>query len=370
MSNEEELNSYRERIDAADREIVRLIVERAGLVQKIGESKRQSGTPVFRPDREKAVYENVRRIAREIAGDRHDFDANLLINVYREIMSGSIALEGGPTVYYLGPPSSFSHEATSVRFGSSVRAVPVETIPDVFRRVSAETGPTCGVVPIDNTTQGSVGLTMDAFLESDLEIYGEHYLRINLNLLHKKDVELHKIKRLYALRIAREQCRNWISKNLNLGRLEIVETTSTAAAARLAAKRKDGAAIASDLAAQTYQLKTVGRHIQDNVYNVTRFLVIGRHRCPPTGDDKTSLICAVRDEPGSLFNILKPFYDNGINLSRIESRVTRRSYGDYNFFIDFLGHRDEDRIGEILREIEKHSSSLKILGSYPRSDLP
>ncbi len=367
---DQELQEYRARIDAADREIVRQILERAAMVLKIGERKRASGTPVFRPDREKAVYENIKRIARELGGGVPGFDPAVLVNVYREIMSGSIALEGGPTVYYLGPEASFSHEATSIRFGAAVRAVPVDTISEVFRRVSTESVDAYGVVPIDNTTEGSVGITMDALLDSDLEIYGEHYLRIHLNLLHAEKIEPRAIKRLYALRIAREQCRNWLGRNLNLGMLEIVEAPSTAAAARLAAERRDGAAIASDLAARTYNLQVVGERIQDNLYNVTRFLVIGRHRCGPTGDDKTSLICAVRDEPGSLFGILKPFYDQKINLTRIESRVTRKSYGDYYFFIDFLGHRDDPVVSAILKELQKVTSFLKILGSYPRSNLP
>ena len=368
-SSEEILNQYRAEIDAADREIVRLLLRRAQYAIKIGETKRAADAPVYRPDREKNVYRNIQAYAREHY-ESPPLSDQVLINIYREIMSGTIALEKGPAIAFMGPRASYSHLALRSRFGASLREVASETIADVFRVVEAGREASYGVVPADNTTEGSVGPTLDMLLRFDLKIYAEMYLRIRHNLLAFEVQEPNAIRKLYSNKIAMEQCREWVHSNLGGGKLEIVETSSTAEAARRARENKDGAAIASLIAAQEFELQVVAEGIQDNPNNMTRFFVIGNDECPPTGDDKTSLIFGISGEPGSLYRVLRPFYEASVNLTRIESRASRRSYGDYNFFIDFIGHRKDPGIEKILHELESRSSFLKILGSYPRAEMP
>ncbi len=371
MSSEDaqNLDDLRRGIDDTDREIVRLILRRAGLVREVGERKRDAGTPVYRPDREREVYRNVIRHAHEAFAEPPLPD-EALMNVYREIMSGSIAIERGPAIAFMGPPSSFSHMACRQRFGSSIRELPLDTLVDVFRTVEAGRDAAYGVVPIDNTTEGAVGPTLDLFLTSDLKVYAEQYVRVRINLLHHEPIQPNRIRKLYSNRIALEQCRNWFAENLPLRDLEIVETASTAGAARLAAERRDGAAVASAMAAETYNLAVVAPNIQDNLRNITRFLIIGHDQCPPTGDDKTSILCSLHDEPGSLFKLLRPFDEAGINLTKIESRPSRRSYGDYVFFIDFVGHAQDPDTARLLERTEANTALLKVLGSYPRAEMP
>lgn len=373
---EEELKRFRQEIDKSDKEIIRLLIERAEYAGKIGSVKRQEGLPVYRPDREKEVYSNILQYYREILQEREKqaseeipvFPEMALRSVYREIMSGTIALEGGPRVAYLGPPGSFSNMAVRSRFGSSVEGLPVDTIPSVFRAVESGRDADYGVVPVENTAGGSVHSTLDMFRDSELKIYAEQYIQVNHHLLYHTEIPVSDIKKLYTIKIAREQCRDWLSANLASSQLEVIETSSTAAAAKMALEKKDGAAIASDLAAEIYGLKTLARNIQDSLNNLTRFLILGNHFCRPSQDDKTSILCSVQDQPGSLFEILKPFYEHGINLTKIESRTTRRSYGEYYFFIDFLGHFQNSEVADILEAIRSHTTFLKILGSYPRSD--
>lgn len=368
-AEQQELSNFRERIDQIDHNIVRLIMERAGYARRIGEAKKKRGTPVYRPDREKAVYENLREFIQAEWGDAPPMPFQILKHVYREIMSGSIAIEGGPVVYYMGPAASFSHDAALFRFGNAVDARPVDTIPEVFRKVESGSGPCFGVAPVDNTTEGAIGQTLDMFLRSELKVYAEHYIRVVMNLMHAEELPLSEIRKLYTVKVAREQCREWLASNLPAN-VEVVETTSTAAAARLAAERRDGAAVGSELAAETYGLKVLARAIQENSYNITRFFVLGTEQAPPTGDDKTSIVCSIYDRPGGLNRMLRPFEEAGINLTRIESRASRRAFGDYNFFVDFTGHAADPQVAAILDEVRRQTSFLKLLGSYPRIDLP
>ena len=363
------LDDLRREIDAADRDIVESILRRADLVRRVGERKRDSGTPIYRPDREREVYQNVVRLAHAAYSEPPLPDESLR-NVYREIMSGSIAIERGPAIAFMGPPSSFSHMACRQRFGSSIRELPLETLAEVFRTVEAGRDAAYGVVPIDNTTEGSVGPTLDLLMTSDLKVYSEQYVRVRINLLHHEPIEPESIRKLYTNRIALEQCRNWFSEHMPLRSLEVVETASTAGAARLAAERKDGAAVASEMAAETFGLSVVAPNIQDSLHNMTRFLIIGHDQCAPTGDDKTSIICSLHDEPGSLFKMLRVFDESGVNLTKIESRPSRRSYNDYNFFIDFAGHARDENVTRLLEATEANTSFLKVLGSYPRAEQP
>ncbi len=372
----EKLLRYRQEIDTIDREIVRLVLRRAEMALQIGASKREYNLPIYRPDREKEIYSRIAAQAQQLYGHHAPLSSENLQQIYREIISSCISAEGGLTVAYLGPKASFSHLALQRHFGRSVEARPVETIPTIFRLLEAGRQENFGVVPVDNTTEGAIGITLDSFLQSELQIYAEYYLRVSHCLLAGEKVAPKDIRRLYTIKVAREQCREWLNSNMNVMNIEVIEVTSTAQAAkqiaqqRDAAQQCDSAAIASAFAAETYNLEIIARNIQDQPNNVTRFLVIGRSQCPPSGDDKTSIAFALVDCPGSLARLLHIFEEQKINLTRIESRRHRRSYGEYIFFVDFLGHRQDDVIKEVLQEVKKRSSFLKILGSYPRMEIP
>ncbi len=365
----DDLAPYRKQIDELDRQIVELLLRRARAASHIGEVKRRKNEPVYRPDREQGVYENIVRYAKEAreksAEALPELPDSTFRNIYREIMSGSIALEGGPSVGYLGPPGSFSHMATRYRFGNSVRGMPMDTIPEIFRSVANVKEASYGVVPADNTAAGSVGITMDCFLDSSLQIYAEQFVRVRHHLMATDSIPLSSIRRIYTIPIGLEQCKQWAQKNLPMHEIQIVETSSTARAAQLVAEKKDGVAIASELASEIYGLKILSRDIQDSSDNITRFWIIGHEQCPPGRKDRTSIVLSFHDEPGGLFRVLKPFYDANINLTRIESRATRKNYGEYNFFIDLEGHRDADPVKSIISDLEKGTSFLKVLGSYP-----
>lgn len=354
----DELAELRKQIDELDIVIIEKIQERAVIASKIGELKKKKGEPIFRPDREREVYEKIKKLNKGPLPD------TALTSIYREIMSGSIAIEKGLEIAYLGPEGSFSHQAVLERFGSSVSSSQFSSIPEVFRAV--EVG-RCdyGVVPIENSSEGLVNSTLDLLLVSDLMIYSESYVKISLCLLgFEKDIS--KIKKLYGIRIANSQCKNWIAANMP--NVEIIETSSTAKAAKIVSELKEGAAIASKMASEIYGLEIIRENIQDLSNNTTRFLIIGRSQCLPTGADKTSIVFSLPDKPGALFGALKPFYEKNINLTKIESRPTRLNPWQYNFFIDFYGHEKEETIQEILKELREKATFLRILGSYPRVD--
>jgi chorismate mutase/prephenate dehydratase len=354
----ENLNELRVEIDRLDKDIVRLIQERTKVASQIGEVKRKAGEPIYRPDREKEVYS---KITKENKGPLTD---SVLKSIYREIMSGTIMIEKGIEIAYLGPEGSFSDQATRLRFGSSVYSKPFPSIPDVFKAVETDKC-TYGVVPIENSSEGLVNSTLDMFLSSDLNIYSEIYMRIELHLIGF-ETDLSKIKKLYGIKIANQQCKNWISSNLP--NVEIIETSSTTRAAKMVSENKDGVAIASRLAAEIYGLSMIRESIEDLPNNTTRFLIIGKSQCLPTGNDKTSVVFSVADRPGSLYNALKPFFENNINLTKVESRPTRKNSWEYNFFIDFHGHEKEEHIYKVLQELKDKTTFLKVIGSYPASE--
>ncbi|PJZ68676.1 chorismate mutase [Leptospira perolatii] len=354
----EQLKEFRDKIDSLDREIVKAIQSRTEIVSAIGEIKRKQKEPIYRPDREKDVYEKILDLNRGPLPDK------ALLAIYREIMSGSFFVEKGLSVGYLGPAGSFSHQAVRARFGASVDSSEFTSIPEVFRAVETDKVD-FGVVPVENSSEGLVNSTLDQFLVSDLHIYSEIYQKITLNLLGFEH-DLSKIKTLYGIKIANSQCRNWIAANLP--HAQISETPSTSRAASIVAEKKEEcAAIASSIAAEIYGLDLVRESIEDMPDNTTRFLIIGKNQCPPTGSDKTSVVFSIPDKPGSLYNVLKPFFDRQINLTKIESRPTRRTSWEYNFFIDFHGHKKDPIIEEVLQVLRENTIYLRILGSYPVS---
>ena len=358
MNNPEELSNLRKQIDSLDLEIVTKIQERAKIASIIGEIKKAKGEPIYRPDREKEVYEKIKKLNKGPLPD------TALTSIYRELMSATIAIEKGLNIAYLGPEGSFSHQAVRARFGMSIQSLQFPSIPEVFK--SVETGK-CdyGVVPIENSSEGLVNSTLDMLVNSELQIYSEIYIKISLYLLGF-DSDLSKITKLYGIKIANSQCKNWVAANLP--NCEIVETSSTAKAAQIVAEKKEGAAIASKIAGDIYGLNTIRENIEDLPNNSTRFLIIGRSQCLPTGKDKTSMVFSLSDKPGSLFLTLKPFYEKNINLSKIESRPTRRNSWQYNFFVDFNGHEKDPEINEIISEIRDRATFFRILGSYPAGE--
>ncbi len=357
-STENELNQLRAQIDALDEDIINLIQKRAGFAQEIGKVKKSSNDPIYRPDRERDVYE---KVSKKTNGP---LPSSVIRAIYREMMSGTIALEHPLKIGYLGPEGSFSYEALRTKFGVSINSVPLPTIADVFRAVESDQVE-YGIVPIENSTEGQVSTTLDMFLETNIFIYSELYKKIQFSLLGF-ETDLSSIHKVYGIRIGNEQCRNWISANLS--HAEIIETSSTAMAAKTVAELKEGAAIASKIAGETYGLTVIREGIEDYSGNSTRFIVIGKTICPSTGNDKTSIVFSLPNKTGALFSILKKFNDQNINLSKIESRPLKKNRWEYNFFIDFLGHRDDPKIKEILNSIKNECLGYKLLGSYPLTD--
>lgn len=352
---EERLTELRREIDGLDSEIIRLIQERAKVGTKIGDVKKSSGDPIYRPDREREVYAKVK------ARNPGPLPDSVLVAIYREIMSGTIALEKSIQVGYLGPEGSFSHEAVMKKFGSIVDSHALSSITDVFTQVESDQMD-YGMVPVENSTEGSVGSTLDNLIHSNLNIYSELYMKIGFHLLGY-ETDLSKVKKIYGIRIGNEQCRNWI--HANLPSAEIIETSSTAMAAKLVSEKKDGVAIASRSAGEKYGLDIIQPNINDIMDNVTRFFVIGKDTCLPTGNDKTSIVFSIPDKPGALISVLKIFGDYELNLSKLESRPSRRTVWDYNFFTDFAGHKNDPKIKDMFEELSKICQYLKILGSYP-----
>jgi len=353
------LEECRNEIDRIDGELVRLLNERARYAQKIGEIKKEANAPIYVPEREKAVME---KLAKLNEGPLPD---SAVTAIYREIISAMIALERPISVAFLGPRDTFSHMAAMQVFGGSAEYHPLPSFTDIFTEV--ERGRLdYGIVPVESSMGGSVSDTQDRFISSDLKIINEMLLHVTQNLLAACPLE--EVTRVYSKDNALLQCRNWL--RANLPKAELIETSSTAEAARRAAIEPGTAAIASKMAATTYSLKLLAERIEDAPHNFTRFLVIGRQPVRPTGDDKTSLMVSIKDKPGALFNLLVPFSDAGISLTRIESRPSQKKAWEYVFFIDLLGHIEDQAVRKVLESLEEQVHSLKVLGSFPRAPLP
>lgn len=352
-----DIHSYRAEIDRIDDEILRLLNERSKSVIEIGRLKRQSdgGANLHTPAREAAILD---RLMKQNAGP---FPNEAIRPVYREIMSASLSLEGPQRVAYLGPRATFTHLASMKQFGESAHYVPVISIKDVFNEVERGRAH-FGVVPIENSTEGVVNHTLDMFIDSTLVIYGEVLQEISHHLLSKAE-RVEDIKKIYSHPHAIAQCRNWLENNLP--HVPLAEVASTARAAELCGDDPSAAAIASELAAQLYGLKVLRSRIEDNTNNFTRFLVLAQKAPERTGKDKTSVMLSVKDKVGALYDLLRPFASHGLNMTKIESRPSRRKAWEYLFFVDIEGHVDEDRVKKALEEIKGRCLFMKILGSYP-----
>lgn len=351
------ISEHRKAIDRIDARIVQLLNERTRHVLEIGRLKRQAGEEIYAPQRELAVLRRVCEL------NRGPISNEQLRAIYREIMSGALALEKTLTIAYLGPEATFTHQAAIRRFGSSLRYVPQKTIADVFTEV-AKGRADYGVVPVENSTEGVVTHTLDMFVDSDLKIVSQIVLPVQQCLL--SNAPRNRIRRLYAHPQSLAQCRGWVQTHLP--GVEIIETSSNARSAELAARQKNAAAIAGVLAAEKYGLRVLERDIQDNAANATRFLVLGRQCTPPTGHDRTSLIISIPDRVGALHHALAAFRRNRINLTKIESRPSKRRAWEYYFFIDCDGHIQDRRVARAIAELEKECSFVKVLGSYPNCE--
>jgi chorismate mutase / prephenate dehydratase len=348
---------HRKAIDKLDSQIVRLLNERTRHVLAIGEIKLKAGEEIYVPARERVV---LNRICKFNAGPMTD---EQLRAVYREVMSSALALEKTLTIAYLGPEATFTHQAAIRRFGSSLRYTAQKTIADVFTEVSKHRAD-YGVVPVENSTEGVVTHTLDMFVESDLKIVSQIVLRIQQCLMSNSPRT--QIKKLYAHPQSLAQCRAWIQNHLP--RVEIVETSSNARSAELAGKEKNTAAIGGLLAAEKYKLRVLEYDIQDNAANATRFLVLGRQCSPSTGKDRTSLMVSIADKVGALHHALAAFRRYRINMTKIESRPSKRKAWEYFFFIDCDGHVQDAKVAKAIGHLEQECSYVKVLGSFPNAE--
>lgn len=348
------LLKLRKKIDHIDKQIVSLLGDRAGLSRLIGKEKVKHNKGIYSPDREKEVLDRIKKL------NKGPMTNAAVEAIYREVMSCSLSLEKPLEIAYMGPRASFSNLAALKKFGSQVNYVACDNIPEVFQNVDKGH---CdyGVVPIENSIEGAVTHTFDLLVDSDLKICSQILLEVSHNILSKTTID--KIKTIYSHPNVFGQCRNWLQDNLP--KAERVEVSSTTRAAQIAAQRKNSACIASILAAKVYNLDILKKNIEDSVHNITRFLVISTTDVPATGKDRTSILFSIKDKVGALQDMLSPFRKNGINLTKIESRPSKRKAWDYYFFVDFEGHRQDKHVARALKQLESKCNSLKILGSYP-----
>ncbi|MEW8014749.1 MAG: prephenate dehydratase [Candidatus Sedimenticola endophacoides] len=361
MGSEEKLQQIRERIDTLDLQLQELINQRAGLAQEVARTKLREDRDAFfyRPEREAMILRRVQKRNQGPMGNEE------MARLFREIMSSCLALEMPMQVAFLGPEGTFTQAAALKHFGHSVNTIPMASISDIFREVESASVH-YGVVPVENSTEGVINHTLDLFLNSPLQICGEVMLRIHHHLLSLAP-DLKSVKRVYSHQQSLAQCRLWLDRNLPFaGQIDV---GSNAEAARLASIEPDSAAIAGEMAAEIYKLKGLARNIEDEPDNTTRFLVIGRQRVGASGEDKTTLLCATRNVAGGLGSLLNPLARHGISMSRIESRPSRQGNWDYVFFIDIDGHRDDENIAAVLKDLEREARMLKVLGSYPTAVL-
>lgn len=357
-TDDQALASARHQIDDLDQRIQALLAERADVALNVARIKQGQGrSDFYRPEREADVLKRV--------AERNDgpLDDAVVMRIMREIMSACLALESPLRIAYLGPEGTYTQAAVYKHFGHGVNAIPRSAIDEIFREVEAGNAQ-FGVVPVENSTEGVVTHTLDQLVGSPLSICGEVALAVHHHLLsHASD--LSGVRRVVAHAQALAQCRQWLDNNLPNAVREAV--SSNGEAARRVADEQNAAAIAARAASDFYQLPILASNIEDEPNNTTRFLVVGKQQVSATGRDMTSLLISIRNSPGMLYKLLAPAADAGVDLTRIESRPSRRQAWDYNFFIDIEGHANDAPVREVIAAIEREATLLKILGSYPRA---
>lgn len=348
------LEELRAAIDGVDDRILALLRERAALVMQVGALKSKTGEPYYAPEREELL------LRRLVATNSSALPPASVRAIYREILSAMRALEHPLEVAFLGPASTFSHQAAVQHFGSSAQFSPERTIGEVFDAVERGRVP-YGVVPVENSLEGSVSATLDRLMETEARICAQIFLPVELNLLG--NTPMAEVRKVYSHPQPFGQCRRWLAEHLPGA--ECVEVSSTARAAELAAGEKGSAAIAGSLTAKEFGLPVLAAAIQDATSNVTRFFVLGRRAAAPSGHDQTSIMFAVKDQPGALARALEPFEKSGISLTRIESRPSKRRPWEYYFFADLAGHADDPEVTKALGALAGVCAFTKVLGSYP-----
>jgi chorismate mutase/prephenate dehydratase len=352
-NNEQEINRRRAAIDAVDRELLRLLNERASYAKHIGALK--AGSEAYRPEREAQILRAIQ------AQNTGPLSNDAVVAVFRQVMSACLALEQKLRIAYLGPPGTFSHSAVARHFGDLVDAEPYASIDEVFR--AAESGRTdYAVVPVENSTEGAVGRTLDLMCQTPLTIVGEVRLRVQQNLLGK-GIAIAEIERVYSHAQSLAQCVQWLAQYLPSAAR--VPVASNAEAARLAAGEPGSGAIAGQFAATIYELDVLAAHIEDDPNNTTRFWVLGQQAVLPSGRDETSLVMSAHNRPGAVHALLEPFAKHRVSMSRLESRPARTGLWEYLFFVDLEGHRDDPPVAAALAELRERAPFLKLLGSYP-----
>ncbi len=354
--SEFDLNKLRHQIDLLDQRIIQLLSERANVVVQVGKLKKNTETPIYAPHRERAVLDRV------LAANNGPLPDKTIEAIYRELMSGSFHLEKALTIAHLAPSGSFSHIAAIRHFGSSVDCVGVQSIEQVFREVAAGH---CnyGLVPYENSTSGSITDTLDAFRDHKVTIYAEALIDIRHNLLCNGDPRL--IKTIASKPQVLSQCRKWLSATYP--NVEIVETSSSAAAAKLASDNPEVGAICSKLAGIEHGVDVTNSDVQDRDENITRFLILSKEAAEPTGDDKSTIMFTTTHEPGALVEVLATFRDSGINLSHIDKRPSGRTNWDYTFYIDADAHHDSIELKTAVQNASEYCKTIDVLGSYPRA---
>lgn len=353
MTPEEELAHLRTEIDRLDGEMLERLAARARAAARIGELK--AGQHLYRPEREAQV---LRALAAKNPGP---LDGDAVSHIFREIMSACLALERPLRIAYLGPAGTFSETAAIRHFGAAPTFLPQTSIQEVFRAVEAG-AVDYGVVPVENSTEGAVGATLDLLLETPLKICGETRLRIHHQLLSRSD-SFEGVTRLYSHAQSLAQCAHWLARHLPA--LPRTPVASNAEAARLAAEDPTACAIAGEAAARLYGLNTLAANIEDDANNTTRFLVIGKHDAGVSGRDKTSLVCSTPHRAGAVYGLLEPLARYGVNMSKFQSRPAKSGLWEYVFYIDIEGHHSDEPVRQALAALADCSVFVKVLGSYP-----
>lgn len=363
-SEQEALQKLRVKIDTIDADILALITQRAICAQEVAQVKMHaiSDTPpvFYRPEREAQVLANV------MAHNQGPLANEDMARLFREIMSACLALEQPVSVAFLGPEGTFTQQAALKHFGAWAKTTPLPAIDEVFREVEAG-AVHYGVVPVENSTEGVVNHTLDTFLTSRIFICGEVELRIHHHLMMGANTRKESISRIYSHQQSLAQCRKWL--DAYMPQAERIAVSSNAEAARRVNSEWNSAAIAGQMSADLYDLEIINEKIEDNPDNSTRFLIVGSVPVGRSGDDKTSIIVSMRNEPGALFKLLKPFNQHDVDMTRLETRPSLSGNWSYVFFIDFVGHQDDDKVQLALNDIRNIAAELKILGSYPKAVL-
>jgi len=361
MAEDNPLLGLRDKIDALDLQIMQAISDRARCAQQVAEVKKGQGDlAYYKPEREAQV---LRHIMEKNAGP---LDNEEMARLFRQIMSACLALEQPIRVAFLGPEGTFTQEAALKHFGDSAISVPQSAIDEVFREVLAGA---CnyGVVPVENSTEGVISHTLYSFMDSSLKICGEVELRIHQHFMIGPNTNKDSVTRVYSHAQSLAQCRQWL--NSNYPNIERVAVSSNAEAAKRVQGEWNSAAIAGDMACELYNLEKMREKIEDRPDNSTRFLIIGRESVPRSGDDRTSIVVSVHNKPGALHDLLEPFRRYNVDMTRLESRPSRNSKWSYVFFIDLIGHIEDQPVADVLEELSSSVAELKILGSYPRAVL-